>query len=290
MTSHPFRWLATLLIAGSFVACRSDAPPEPVRAADPQRLIALAPSLVEMLYELELGELVVGVGDYCKWPPEAAEKPKIGGLFNPNIEEITRLEPDLAILLPSEEQLLLQLDRLNVEVLIVPSESLADIEAAAMTLANRLGVTARGEAFVERWRDALAPDPLARAPRVLVAVARERGTLADMLSIGSETFYHELLERIGAINVFSDATGRYPQVSLEEAMQRLPDAIIDLQPEEPRPRVREALRADWDALAGVPALERDCYAVLGGDHVMLPGPRLPQLYKELREALEQCGF
>jgi len=289
MTMRP-RLLASLAAMVFLAACSPGPPPGPVRVADPQRVIALAPSLVEMLYELELGDRVVGVGDYCNWPPAATAKAKIGGLFNPDIEGITRLAPELAVLLPSEEQLQLHLERLGIETLIVPSESLADIEAAALTLADRFGVTERGEAFVEQWREALAPRPLSRSPRVLLAVAREYGTLAETLSIGPETFYHELLERLGAVNVFSDAIGLYPQVNLEEAMQRLPDAIIDLQPEAPHARLRQALRADWNALVGVPALERDCYAIVGGDYAMLPGPRLPQLYQELREALEGCGF
>jgi ABC-type hemin transport system substrate-binding protein len=125
---------------------------------------------------------------------------------------------------------------------------------------------------------------------VLLAVARGRGTLAETLSAGPDTFYHELLVRLGAVNVFEDALIRYPQVNLEEAMQRLPDAIIELQPEVENDYVRRKLREDWNVLHGVPALERDCYAILAGDHVMLPGPRLPRLYQELRQALERCGY
>lgn len=290
MTAMRRVFLATLAMLIAVSACRPAEPPGPVRVPDPQRVIALAPSLVEMLYVLDLGDRVVGVGDYCEFPPEATSKPRIGGLFNPDIEEITRLAPEIAILLPSEEQLRLQFDRLGVEVLIVPSESLADIEAAAMTLADRFGVSERGEAFVDTWRESLAPEPLNGTPRVLLAVARQYGSLAETLSIGPDTFYHELLERLGAVNVFADAAGRYPEVNLEEAMQRLPDAIIDVQPEMPHARLRETLRADWNALVGVPALERDCYALVAGDHAMLPGPRLPRLYRELREALEACGY
>lgn len=278
------------VVALCALGCRPAPPPAPTRIADPQRVVALAPSVVEVLYELDLGDRLVGVGEYCKWPPEAEEKPRIGGLFDPDLEKIARLEPELAILLPSEEQLRRHLETLGVEVLVVASESLDDVERAALRIAERFSVTDRGEAFAQRWREALAPRPLTRQPRVLLAVARQRGTLADTLSAGPGTFYHELLERMGAINVFADSEILYPQANLEEAMQRLPEAIIDLQPEEPQPLERQALRADWQPLAGVPALERDCHIVIGGDYVMLPGPRLPRLYAELREALEQCGF
>lgn len=285
------RTLGGLLALALVVSgCDRFAPEEgPVRVADPQRVVALAPSLVEMLYVLELGDRLVGVGDYCTFPPEAALKPRIGGLFNPDLEAITRLDPELAILMPSEEQLRVHLEDLGVEVMLVASESIADIEAAATVLAERFNVPERGAAFVESWQEALAPQPLHRAPRVLLAVARQRGSLADTLSAGPGTFYDELLTRMGAINVFGDADILYPEANLEEAMQRLPEAIVDLQPRPAGTREREMLAADWQPLAGVPALERGCHIVLGGDYVMLPGPRVPRLYAELRAALEACG-
>jgi iron complex transport system substrate-binding protein len=172
----------------------------------------------------------------------------------------------------------------------VNSESLADVEQSALTLSRRFGVEDRGAAFAQQWRDALAPRPLSSSPRVLVAVSRQHGDLSDTLSVGPGTFYDELLERMGAVNIFSDARTRYPQVNLEEVMQRLPEAIIDLRADPPTERLTAVMREDWQQLAGVPALERGCYHLIGGDYVMLPGPRLPQLYQELREALEQCGF
>jgi iron complex transport system substrate-binding protein len=287
--SRTFGGLLALILVAS--GCERVAPEEgPVRVADPQRVVALAPSLVEMLYVLELGDRLVGVGEYCTFPPEAALKPRIGGLFNPDPEAITRLDPEIAILMPSEEQLRVFLEGLGIEVMLVASESIADIESAAVALAERFNVPERGAAFVESWQEALAPQPLRHTPRVLLAVARQRGSLADTLSAGPGTFYDELLTRMGAINVFADAAILYPEANLEEAMQRLPEAIVDLQPRLTGSREREMLAADWLPLAGVPALERGCHIVLGGDYVMLPGPRVPRLFTELRAALEACGY
>lgn len=281
---------ALVAVLAALAACAEPPPPAPEPVADPQSVIALAPSVVELLYELELGDRLVGVGDYCKYPPEAAAKPKLGGLFDPHLEEITRLAPELAILLPSEDRLRAHLGELGIEVLTVASESLDDIEAAAMTIARRFNVEARGAKFARAWAEALAPRPLSRSPRVLLAVSRPRGTLADTLSAGPDTFYHELLERMGAENVFADAASLYPQVNLEEAMQRLPDAIFDLRAEVPNDFVAQELRSDWEPLKGVPALERECYHIVAGDYALLPGPRLPRLYDEMRAALESCGY
>ncbi len=281
-----------VVAALAVLSVRCAEPPEPREevTAEPLRVIALAPSVVELLYELDLGERVIGVGDYCKYPPEAVDKPRLGGLFDPHLEEITRLSPDLTILLPSEDRLRSHLEGLGIESLTVSNESLDDILGAAATLARRFGVEQRAEDWSRAWRESLAPRPLASSPRVLLAVSRQQGTLADLLSAGPGTFYQELLERMGAVNTFADAPSLYPQVSLEEVMQRLPEAIIDLRSEVPDEAAARALAADWSALEGVPAIETGCYRVIGGDYVLLPGPRLTRLYEEMRQALESCGF
>ncbi len=63
----------------------------------PERIISLAPSNTEILFALGLGDKLVGVTDFCDYPPEAQEKPKIGGFSTPNIEEVVALSPDLIL-------------------------------------------------------------------------------------------------------------------------------------------------------------------------------------------------
>jgi iron complex transport system substrate-binding protein len=67
-------------------------------APQPQRIVSTAPSITEMLYALGLGDRVAGVTTYCRYPPEARLKPKIGDYTSPNVEAIAALKPDLVIL------------------------------------------------------------------------------------------------------------------------------------------------------------------------------------------------
>ena len=63
----------------------------------PQRIVSLAPSNTEILYALDLDDRVVGVTDYCNYPPEAADKPRVGGYSTVNIEKVIAAEPDLVL-------------------------------------------------------------------------------------------------------------------------------------------------------------------------------------------------
>ena len=63
----------------------------------PQRIVSLAPSNTEILFALGLGDRVVGVTDWCDYPPEALEKEKVGDYAMPDIEKVAALNPDLVL-------------------------------------------------------------------------------------------------------------------------------------------------------------------------------------------------
>ena len=46
---------------------------------DYNHIVSLSPSITETLFALGLGKKVVGVTQFCKYPPETAEKTKVGG-------------------------------------------------------------------------------------------------------------------------------------------------------------------------------------------------------------------
>lgn len=68
------------------------------------RLISLAASITKTLFILNLGERVVNVTDTCDHPSEALDLPNIGCWFEPNLETLNDLKPDLVIGLKTAHQ------------------------------------------------------------------------------------------------------------------------------------------------------------------------------------------
>jgi iron complex transport system substrate-binding protein len=286
--SRPARLAAAVAAALAVLASSAGGAAAPAAApaiAVPQRIIAVAPSAAELIFALGLGERVVGVGDYVQWPPEARALPRLGGLLDPRLETVAALRPDLAVLLPSERELGERLAALGIAVLVVPHESIADVERAALLIADRAGVPEAGRAFAARWRRELAPAPLPYRPRVFLAIAREPGALGRPLTAGPGSFLAELLTRLGAENAFDDAPLAWPQVALEEVVARRPDVIVELPGRALPPGEAAALRDDWQRLAVLPAVRDGRVLVLDADYALVPGPRLPELYRELRRTL-----
>ena len=282
---------AVVLVAGVLLVARGCGGPAREAGREravPERIITLAPSAAETAHVLGLDDLVVGVGEYVKWPPELADRPRLGGLFDPDFESIVALAPDLAVLLASEESLRERLEAVGVEVLTVPSDTLGDVERAIERVAERCGVRERGVEVLREWRLALAPDPFDRPLSVVLVVGREARRLGDMVVAGPGTFFDELLARLGARNAFRDVAARYPQIGVEEILRRQPDVVVEVQPHFVNEVFEEALRRDWRELGGLGGLVAPCVAIVQGDHVLVPGPRLPLVYRQLRDALATC--
>jgi iron complex transport system substrate-binding protein len=281
-TSRALALVLLLLLPG----CRERGAEVASTAQSCQRVIALTPSLIETLFALGLGDRVVGVGDYATWPPEALTRPKLGGLFNPNLERIVTLKPDLAVLMPSEKDLGVRLRPLGADILIVQAESLADVERSFGVIARRCGVPEAGERLAREFHEGLTPRPLPGPKlKVMLSIGRRAGDLGEMLVASKGTFFDELLSRLGAENAFPDGPTLYPEVSLEEVVARKPDVILELRADPVAADKAAELIADWQPLGQIPAVRNGRIEILAGGHVVVPGPRLPRLYSEMRGAL-----
>jgi iron complex transport system substrate-binding protein len=276
--------LLPLLLAA--VACGDRSPV--AESTGSRRIVSLAPSITETVFALGLGDRIVGVDDYSTWPAETESLPSLGGLFDPNLEAIAALEPDLAIVLPSQRDLGERLVELGIAVLEVPSDTLDDVEGAATAIAERCGVAEAGRKLVDRLHRELAPAPLRTPPTTALVVGRQPGQLGTVLVAAPGTYFDELLTRLGAVNVFADAEMPYPQVGLESFVGRRPKALVELQGEPLNPYQRQRLRTDWLAAPGIDLADA-CVTIIDGYEVLTPGPRLVEVYRRLRTALEACA-
>src|ERR1700735_30637 len=86
-------------------------------SGQPQRIVSTTPSITEILYALGLGDRVAGVTRFCRYPPEAQQKPKIGDYDNPNLEAIASLKPDLVIIQTNPVRLAERLRAVHLKVL-----------------------------------------------------------------------------------------------------------------------------------------------------------------------------
>lgn len=244
----------------------------------PRRIVTLAPSLTETVFALGCGNRVVGVGDYDRWPAEVAGLPRVGGLYNPNLERLLGLRPDLVLIPSPMAKLEAACGAAGIRVERVAMESVAETEAGIRRLAGLLGRPEAGERLAARVGDELAAVARRTAglprPKVLLVLDRPAsGELRGLVAAGPGTFLNELLVACGGRNVFADAPRRYFTPSLEEIARRRPELILELDVGAgDADALERAARARWAELfapAAAPVVK-----VLTDATLVVPGPRL----------------
>ena len=80
-----------LVVLGLALATTAMASDCPQPAATPRRIVSLVPAITETLFAIGAGDAVVGVSDYCAWPPEVTRLPRLGTTLTPAYETIARM-------------------------------------------------------------------------------------------------------------------------------------------------------------------------------------------------------
>ena len=235
-----------------------------------------------MLYELELGDRVVGVTSYCHYPSEVRSKPKIGSYLNPNFETTLALKPDLVVVLKEHRELAEKLRGFGLPVLELQPNALEGIFQSMLDLGKRTGVDEIAELRVASIRERLEAvreqaDALPKRS-VMFIVGRTPGTVEDLMAVGSNSFLNELIDIAGGRNAFVDAIAYYPRIPREEVYARRPEVIIDMGDMgetdgvtvEQRQRVVEL----WDEMPLLPAVKTGRVYGVADDIFVVPGPRI----------------
>jgi len=260
--------------------------------AAPQRIVSTTPAITETLFALGLGDRVAGVTDYCHYPPEARNKPKIGGYLRPSVESIVALRPDLVVVERSPVNLNSQLARLSIATVEVELRTLGELFSAIDKIAAAAGVPDRGASLrgsLERQLDQIraAVKPYSR-PTLMFIVGRTPGTLTNLVAAGGGSYLTELIAIGGGVNVFADAPASYPKVSMEEVLARNPDVIVDLanmggQLGATEAQKREVLEL-WRKYPVKAAQQARVFAV-DSDIFVVPGPRVVEAARAFAKML-----
>jgi ABC-type Fe3+-hydroxamate transport system substrate-binding protein len=254
--------------------------PGPDERREARRIVSLVPSLTEALFELGLGDRVVGVTEWCIHPHDAvADLPKVGGTKTPDLAAIRALAPDLVIA-NHEENRRRDVERLVAAGIPVWVTYPRTVHEGASLLAEIAALGASEErirAVVEPVLDAVAAaeaHPPGPEPRVFCPIWKN-----PWMTVGGDTYAHDLIRLCGGANVFAEqGDRRYPLVSEQEIVLAAPEVV--LLPDEPYrfdDRDSHELQA-WD----LPASRDRRIHLIDGTWVSWYGPRIRGAIQTLR--------
>lgn len=278
-----FSLAAFAAVAG---AAAADAARPPATAQSPgaepaRRVVSLYPSLTAILLAIGAADALVGVDAFSAQQPQLAGVAQVGGLYNPSVERVLALRPDLVVAVPSVAQrgFLERLRALNAPLLELNPVSFEDVAVSVETLGRRVGRSGAAEARANALR---------RARRRAEALVRGRPPVPTLFVVerdpvfvaGPGSFLDDMLRAAGARNIAASFKSPWPRVSREWLIAAAPQLLLDAS------RDAQPAAQWWARWPSLPAVQRGRVVQLHSREVTLPGPWLDRALLRLFQSVQ----
>ena len=280
----PYSALLAGMFASAAIGCSA---PRIAIASGARRIVSLAPSVTETLFALGAGAEVVGISQYCDYPPQARQLPRIGSFLTPNIEEIVALRPTIVIgvLTSADLRGVRALQAMGIRTLMVDDSSVAAIEVSIKKIGDAIGQPHAARDLVAEIRSRLGgmEERLAAVQprRVLMVVGHQ-----PLVAVGPGTYLDELLTLAHARNIAEASTQSWPRLSIEYIVASRPEVILDGQMgTDPHAPARF-----WARYPSIPAVHERHVFGYPDDPTLRPGPRVPQTLELLARLIHPEAF
>ena len=251
----------------------------------PKRIISHIPPITETLFALGLDDRLVGVSDYCDYPEEAKEKPSVGNYWNPSLENIVALEPDL-VLTDGHSETIAPLDDLGIPFLIIDPTNIDEIFESIELLGRATGERSAAETLTKEMRDGFTKttDKVADTTPVRVIYLVDATEINNPWTAGPGSFPDYLITMAGGTNIAARAGSAWAQISIEEIVDADPEYIILPGTHGTAFTPREVLEenAAWRETT---AVKEGNIFIVEGDLVEGFGPRIVQGLEELAKII-----
>ncbi|MGD9223249.1 MAG: cobalamin-binding protein [Desulfobacteraceae bacterium] len=239
----------------------------------PQRIVALAPSITEIVFALEQQHRLKGVSRFSDFPTEAKHYPKVGSYVHLDLERIVALQPDICIGIKDGNPLAVveRLDAMGIPFFSVDPINLESVMKSILAVGDLLDATAKARSIVVRMRrriDAVKQKTrgVGRKPGVFVQIG-----ISPIVSAGSATFINELITLAGGTNLAAGANP-YPRFSREQVISLGPEVIVISSMA--RATVFEEVKAQWMQWPVIPAVRNRAVHIAPTNVFDRPTPRL----------------
>ncbi len=286
--ADPVRALLRALLVGMLLAVQASGATEVVDdrgvrlqlARPPQRIVALLPSLTEMVCALGQCERLVAVDRYSNFPDSVRALPTVGGGLDPQIEAIVALRPDL-VLMASSSPAAARLQSLGLSVAALEPKNYADVQRVLQTLGLLLAVPHAPRL----WRD--IESGVDAAARSIPQSLRNQRVYFEVnggpYAAGEASFIGETLTRLGLRNIVPATLGPFPKINPEFVVRADPDLVMVGDGSE----AAMAQRPGWAAMRAVQARRICIFSPEQSDAMVRPGPRMADAARVLAQCVLQ---
>lgn len=252
-----------------------------------ERIIALAPSISEIVFALGRGDELVGVSEYASYPEAVKKITKIGGYSNPSLEKIFSLDPTLVIGQTHYDKTLRQLNQLGIKTLTLEMTTLQNIQDSITAIAQALNEDP--SALIQPIQTAMekAKQATRKQQRVLIVYGLSLDINRGLYIAGHDIFYEDIIHLCGAQNAFEQEQMSQPVLHYEGLIETNPDKVILLHHTATDGEVDyEKAKELWYNIPINAAKNKEIH-IMNAHHLSIPSHRVAQSITDICEVISQ---
>lgn len=189
------------------------------------RIVSLSPNLTEILFEVGLGDKIVGTSTFSNYPTDAKKIPSVGSYLQPNIERILSLNPThVLVVREGTSQVFAQLKRTKLNFYILDARTLNDYKKILKNVSEifKTDVSVHEKKWDEQFNlFSIFKKKLGKAPRKKILIQVDHNPI---IVAGEDTFLSEAFKLCDLQNVMR--TQGYARVSTEAVLNKNPEIIV----------------------------------------------------------------
>ncbi|MCL2257041.1 MAG: cobalamin-binding protein [Candidatus Bathyarchaeota archaeon] len=258
----------------------------------PQRIVSLSPSSTELLFAVGAGDQVVGVTDFCDYPQEVVTGKStgsitsIGNYWQPAIEPIAALDPDLVIASGggASDEAADRLRHMGYTVIVLNPQTVNDVLANLEVVGKATGHANEASTLINSLQariDTIASKiaTVSDKPQVYVEISAD-----PLMSVGPGSYMGDLVTLSGGVNIFDDAAIPWPMISSESVIAKNPNIILSTYTD----LNAFGIRPGWKSIDAV--TNSKLYKLDSDNIYVRPGPRFIAALEELSKVLHPDIF
>lgn len=244
----------------------------------PESIISLAPNITETIFALHADSLLIGVTDFCDYPPEAKSKRSVGNYLSPDLESIVSLKPDLAMIYVTNPSgtTYKSLASSGIKIFACNPVNIAGIRKMIKDIGIISGRAMEADSIIRVIDQSVADSvPHSQMPPSFIVIS-----VNPLMTAGSTSYISEVCELSGYSNIYEELGIEYPLIDAEDLHNKRPERVI--------------LPADTSNIAKVIELKSEfmratkskfsdsAFVIVDDDILYRPGPRITEAIASLR--------
>lgn len=254
------------------------------------RVIALSPSINEIIFALGKGDTIVANTQFSNYPEEAQLLPKVGGYFSVDLEKVVAFKPDMVMLQAYDMSVVKNLEKLNINHMLLKTNSMDEIKQTIQKIADFYDEKEKSQKILQTIDERLKSiENIIQNQKILIVISATTNFSKPIYVVGHHIYLEDIILHSHNQNAYNVPTLAQPTINLETIIKLNPDIVILLAPYLHTTDVtNEALIAKWKTIP-IAASKKENIFVIDKEYAGIPSQRVQYFIEDFKKVLENAS-